>query len=178
MRIERGTARIAIIGDLYTLKIANIHLRSGLKCLWHYGRGGAKALKSYFSFPIDSPVAFKYQFVRGVSENLREFRTSKTLGDIVVPTRFSFLGIFNIQETAKLHNLSQRLLWVEQCSKIGDELWKDPHTLSSPENYGIHEGRLKIIDYGGARTFSVILKYRQQFREVFDTLSRLSAQAK
>ena len=177
MRIAKGTARIAVIGDRYTVKIANIHLRLGLMCLYSHGRRGAKSLVSYINWPIDSSASFKYHFIRGISENRREYRTSKALGDIVVPTRFSFLGILNIQETAEPHNLTPKSLWVGLRAKIGDGLkFTDAHTFSEPDNYGIHKGKLKLIDYGGETANSTMLKYQRQFREVLGTLFRLAAQ--
>ena len=136
-------------------------------------RGAFSALRKYFTRP-EGPYGrgFRNDFLRGIFENWREAHYSKTLGEIAVPTRFSFLGIFNIQDTAQPHNLKARDLWPEFVTNIGDDLWKDPHTFSTEEdNFGVHRGRLKLIDYGGRETIPLLLKYRKRF---LDSLTRLT----
>lgn len=200
MRIVRGTARIAIVGNRYTLKLANVHLQEGLASLVGkvkfeakaavclipdsykfgalekrslMGRGAFRAIINYFTRP-EGRHNFRYYFLRGLLENLREAHYSETLGEIAVPTRFSFLGAFNIQDTAQPHNLKERDLWPEFVTNVGDDLWKDPHTFSTEEdNFGVHMGRLKLIDYGGRETIPLLLKYRAKFLESLSRLTRL-----
>jgi hypothetical protein len=136
-------------------------------------RGAFSAFRKYFT-KTEGQHGLRYYFLRGFFENWREAQYSETLGEIAVPTRFSFLGIFNIQDTAQPHDLQDRDLWVEFATNVGEDLWTDPHTFSTEvDNFGVHMGRLKLIDYGGRETIPLLLEHRARFLESLSRLTRL-----
>ena len=169
MRIASGSARMVVVGKRYAVKVANINFSNAIKDFrWRVRK--RLPLKIYFSRPPEVLGGIQYHLLRGICENRREARFSKILGDIVVPTRFSFLGIFNVQETAGPHNLDGiHDIFMGLVGRIG-AVQKDRHTFAHGNNFGIHDGRLKIIDYGSKEACSVLLLHAREFRSALDVV--------
>ena len=173
MRVAVGTARIAFIGESHTLKIPRIYPIEGTKQLIRVAKEGISIIKRELKYHIDAPGTFKYLLLRGIQENRREYRLSQRLQGLVVPTRFSFLGIFNIQATAKPHNLTVKELYDGVVKKLGSNIWKDNHLFTDVNNFGIYKGQLKLIDYGGIKSEEFLLEYRRLIGESLDELSKV-----
>lgn len=40
-------------------------------------------------------------------------------------------------------------LWCHLNELVGEVVWKDSHAFASARNFGVVDGRLKMVDYGG-----------------------------
>jgi hypothetical protein len=56
---------------------------------------------------------------------------------------------------------------------LGESLHEADHVFQFSDNFGVHNGRLKLIDYGGKRTVQLILGHREKIVEAFDELNGL-----
>ncbi len=111
---------------------------------------------------------FKVTVLRGFKKNRIERRASELLGDIAVPTYFSS-GIFNVQAAAQPHGLDGELILDFLFGRIEDcRLYDADHAFKRSDNYGVHEGRLKFLDYGNSAAVQLMLAYREQFRAALD----------
>ncbi|MDD4179620.1 MAG: hypothetical protein PHH14_06210 [Candidatus Margulisbacteria bacterium] len=160
MNIIKGTNRIAIVGKSYTIKFVRIPFRAAIRevvsIAKNYHKYNWKAAKLAIKL-----TEFNGPF-RGIWANYREWSASAQLGDNVVPTRFSFLDLFNVVETASLLNLP-RLKHTYEYPGYGDV-----HTFREPGNYGWHKGKLKLLDYGSPKVIKYLLENGAQFRRQLD----------
>jgi hypothetical protein len=180
MKIEIGLSRVALVGRSYTLKLPRINLTGSAKRIKNIlKRGGGRkwgALVDYFVAPTDRWFCFRHDLFKGIAANRREARLSGQLQDVVVPTRFSFLGILNIQETAdQSRRVDVSFIWGEIYGQIGkEEMDRDfpalSHTFAHPENYGFHEGRPKLLDYGNKRIGEFLLSHAAFMRKLLSAL--------
>jgi len=166
MRIKRGRTRIAIVSERMTLKIPNIPLGKAVRKLSSELRGIAQdcwqmkqwPTKAFLKVEVVSREPFIHFF--GFTANRLEARNSVALGEMVVPTRYSFLGILNVMETATQSGINP--------SAFAKEFRLGGHTFSHVENYGIHEGSLKLLDYGDSKAISILQLQCQSFRWELD----------
>lgn len=164
MKIAKGTSRIAISCENYTAKLPRFHpdalriLPTRLKEFFDIYHLKGEFLRKYFLNPEDEN-AFQKEQIRGLLANLRESKWSKALGNLVVPTRYSFLGLVNIQETAKVPQLPENELRKLARTLRGNP---DPHTFHEPGNYGLHDGQLKLLDYGEYGVAQFLFDNRQR----------------
>lgn len=176
MEIRKGSSRIAFRGKNLTCKIPffppdRLKLIPGdlrlMKQMY-----GWKGLADYFTDTEDL-TSFQQRFMAGWLANIREALWSRRLGDAVVPTHFSLGGFLNIQSSAeKCNGLDQGILRKVIKAEIGAPL--DAHTFFSPENYGIHDENVKLLDYGYQGVGDSILKYRDAFKRALAVLTSLT----
>jgi hypothetical protein len=177
MKIEKGTSRVALVGDKLTVKVPMFNVRrligdvrKALQSKW--------ALKEFFS-GAERAGTLSF-FLRGLKENLREASLSKELADLVIPTRLSILGIINIQDSAS-EILSPEdniysAFWKKLINSIDREEFKNneriirrgPHTLEQPDNFGLHGGRIKLLDYGEKGLDDLLREYGRLLQEVLE----------
>ena len=162
MKVAFGSTRIVIVGKQYTVKCAHFHPLMTVHELVGCAKRGKQELKLFMSAPETAWGGFKNIFLRGVLCNKREAKYSTELGEIAVPTRFSLFGIFNIQETASSHRYDRGLLWKIFFDIIGKDLRAADHTFAGEQSFGMHGGRMKIIDYGSARFPELLIKHKQE----------------
>ena len=170
MRVLKGTTRIALIGNKYTIKLPRVYSKTLLADIKTLGEKGKLI-----------PLFRLYGLIfRGIKSNFWEFYGSLKLGDIVMPTRFSFFGIFNIQDTAtSIEGFSH-----DEFSIISQEI-KDAmaiaegteHTIFSQKNYGFHQGKIKLIDCGNKNIIEVLMQSKDSFRRALDTIQQLRIQS-
>ena len=104
MEVKKGSSRIAFCGEKLTAKVPYFPLSNlgiiptDLKNYWQM-YDGWDGIVEYFTNP-EELTCFQERFLRGWLENVREALWSKRLGDLVVPTYFSFAGFLNLQSTA------------------------------------------------------------------------------
>jgi hypothetical protein len=180
MKIEIGLTRLALVGRSYTLKLPRINLigpaRRVKNILKREGEGKWHSLADYFAAPTDRWHSFRHDLFKGIAANWREARLSAQLQDVVVPTRFSFLGILNIQDTAdQSRRVDVSFIWGEIYGQIGkEEMDRDfpalSHAFAHPENYGFHEGRPKLLDYGNKRIGEFLLSHAAFMRKLLSNL--------
>ena len=169
MKIEKGTSRIAIVGECATLKIPKLRLGlviSGIKDAIERHR-----LPKYLTGNEKNTLSLANHLLRGWLENWREWRLSKEIAGTVVPTRFSIFGIINLQDTApNVDSLEYGDVYIA-LSKIIDKdlVFKHGgHTLPESENFGMHDGKLKIRDYGELGLDVLLKNYGKQLQQALD----------
>ena len=173
MEIKRGSSRIAVCGDSLIMKIPYFPpdrlkvLPSDLRTSWQMD--GWKGLVEYFTDPDDC-TCFQQRFLGGWLANVREALWSRSLGDTVVPTHFSLAGLLNIQSTAEGANFDIATLRQAVKAEIQDHI-TDAHTFLSPDNYGRHNGQVKLLDYGSRGAGDFVEKHRIAFRKALTALS-------
>jgi|GEM_PF-1822337 len=183
MKIARGQTRIALVGNKYTVKLPVIRAK--------YFLGTLKATLSLKYEPVvvlddEEDLAFSRfahlsnvfrQFVlNGFKCNWSEYVNSKKFSGVAVPTRFSFLGALNIQDTVLTTDFSQeeRALLYEE---IPDTRAKMGHVFTMEGNFGLHSGKIKFVDYGDWRTIDGLMKHKDDLRRVFDVIQQMKGQS-
>jgi hypothetical protein len=88
----------------------------------------------------------------GIMANCQEWQFyRKTKNVFVMPTYFSFFGLFNIQKRGKKIDFwGEAGAWhyIHNNIENHQQPFCDGHTLASIENFCLDNGRLKIVDYG------------------------------
>lgn len=168
MKIRFGIGRIAIITKRYTLKLPKVDPRQ----IYRDVRELAKApdlIGFYFRDSADYDWSFRNSVTVGFSENWVEARASRVLGDAVVPTVFSFLGIFNVQRTAREHGVHYGEIVRALTPVLGRKnIFEEGHTFYGEENFGLDGGKLKLLDYGRKRVVQIVLEKRDAVRQALD----------
>jgi len=170
MRIAKGTTRIALIGKRYTLKIPKVYGKTLLDDIKVFSRKGR----------FTTVAKLHRLTLEGVKSNLWEFYGSLRLGEIVVPTRFSFFGIFNIQDSASPiigFSYDEFALILKEIKSAIVIAEGTEHTIFSQKNYGFHEGKIKLIDCGNKNLIQILMRSRESFRKALDTIQQLRIQS-
>jgi len=97
--------------------------------------------------------------VNGLVENWSEWRFSKTMGEqaFILPTYISLFGLLNICPYSddfpadKFKGLEKKMGDMSN----GSIAW-DSHHFTNSKNFCVHQGCIKMRDYGGASTQKVI----------------------
>lgn len=91
-------------------------------------------------------------FFGGIMANRQERKFyKKTKNIFVMPTYFSFLGLFNIQKRGeKITFWDDKGVWfyIHDNCQNHEQPFCDGHTLSNIDNYCLDNEHLKIVDYG------------------------------
>jgi len=164
MKIEKGTTRIAIIGERSTLKLPRLQIQATIAWIRHSIKRGR--LREYLTGSGRVP-SLSPHLLGGILANKREWRLSRKTTDILVPTRFSIFGLMNIQDTAEDVEFPEAAVAVKLYGSMPDEVLFEQHghTFQGSDNFGIHDGRLKLLDYGGVGLESVINQYEEVIAE-------------
>ncbi len=100
-------------------------------------------------------ASFGINLLGGIMANYQEYKFYiKTKNIFVMPTYFSFLGIFNIQKRGeKIDFWKDRDIWLYLCSnsKKREQPMCDSHTFLCIDNFVLDNGHLKMVDYGSRR---------------------------
>ena len=105
-----------------------------------------------------------------VFENWSEFvfyRKNKSY-KLLVPTYFSAFGLINIQRYCEPLKMSHHDVWCQLLEKCGDVVWKDSHAFSNIDNFGVHEGKIQMVDYGSEETQEVLAICAEKIFSDFD----------
>lgn len=179
MEKKEGSCRTAYVGEKYTVKIPEIKLaiatlRFGIKC---YRHGGWQSFRRWLSQEEEAILSLRGG-LRGIFENLREILSSNDLEGIVVPTRLS-IGLINIMPTAEPvesvgiddENMYERIFKILMDEVGYDIVKQDRHGFANPNNYGVSNGEVRLLDYGGRKANSILLKHREAFRRALVRIS-------
>lgn len=165
----RGTSRVVVVGDNYVAKLPLPKLKdvkSFISCAKLYIKQKRwNELRALMFTGEESPHSFCGRILRGWFENLREAELSEELGDIVVPTRFSLFGVLNIMDRADVLGEStvDDVLLAPFCDRLtAPHRAVSRHTFSNPKNFGWHDGRLKLVDYGAYKLYEVLTENRDK----------------
>ncbi|MCK9186118.1 hypothetical protein M0P48_01630 [Candidatus Gracilibacteria bacterium] len=172
MEIHKGTSRIAFVGGNLTVKVPNPHTLRHLAKIFEYLKlGDLEELRNWFGYTEGNCVGFRWA-ISGLLQNWREFLLSKELSVIAVPTRLSIFGLLNVQDTAQNlpSTISDKDLFVTMGMAIGPEIMKDPHSVYGTDNFGIHDGRAKMRDYGNVKIGPILKGHIDPIREALKNL--------
>lgn len=169
MEIKHGYSRSVLIFKNYVIKFPRIYLKNAFnrakeekrrkRLWWHLNRW---TYMHYLSI-------HRYLF-KGIIDNWLEYVFFiKSRHVIIVPTYFSFFGLFNIQ--ARAHEFDGKKFRQKCWGVLGEitdwEVFNASHEFSSVSNYGIYNRRLRLFDYGNKRAQVVIVKYSKELSEQF-----------
>jgi hypothetical protein len=115
-------------------------------------------------------VGFKSLLFGGLADNWNEFIFFvRTRNKFLQPTYFSFLGLINLQKYGEPTGLNYRSLWHQIIDLIGPKDCRDDaHHFSSPANFCLQRGKLRILDYGSRATQKIVAKYGEKIYDCFD----------
>lgn len=127
-----------------------------------------KALIRNLLYPISNPFGFKYLLLNGVASNWREFWFyQKTRDPFLQPTPFSLFGLLNIQRADLPCSIDHRKLFLQMRILTENEAMKDNHHFDDPRNFCLHEGKLRILDYGSHKTQLIVNRYGEKIYQHF-----------
>jgi len=173
MEIRKGTTRIAFVDEGSTVKVPRPTLIY-------------KGFQSLTRLLMDSrPVFWKIVQgnehctcsplfnLQGLFANQREGRHWHELRDIVVPTRSLLGGLLAIQPTTADIAFSKGEPWNAMSERLYEEIFdaNGQHTLQNPRNYGMHEGKVRIRDFGGLGIPQLLMKYQETFHAALAQLT-------
>jgi hypothetical protein len=176
MEIKHGSCRTAFVGERVTVKVPKVHVRNAATLLREALETRNLAfIKSVVLGRDDELFTLSENLLKGWLENLREARGSAELKGVVVPTRFSVLGVINVMDTAEdIHigelELSRAFKEEGLKSAIAENSDFD-HTTASPSNFGKIEGVVYLRDYGERGVGQLLQKNHKAFRRALDRLS-------
>lgn len=174
MQVHVGSSRYALVNGTYAFKVPRFDFITQLKLLkTQYELSGVSGILNWLRRSEDSMWSLKRLLVRGFSQNLREGILSRKLRDIVVPTYLTVFGLFNVQAKSEPINLEIDDVIRTLEEHVGDDVWKDEHTFCNPENYGVHNGKVKLRDYGGKKANGVLIEHREDLKNAFGAMQLL-----
>ena len=156
-RIHSGETRIVYVGDEDAIKVPNIMWYKGLKSMPKMYIRDRDILKliQWFRHPSNVKASLKWILSVGWKENRREAKLTNDFSNIVVPTRHSLGGgAVNIMDAVPIvRSVSdiERENIAHIYGKYGLSGAQRPemeHPFFSTANYGVHDGRVKMVDYG------------------------------
>ena len=147
MKIVQGTSRVVFIGDELVAKTPRLKdARAPKYFIQRLLERGCS--KKTLGFAID---LLRLESTVGITANRAEAQLFNDFPHLVVPIRFHLgrLGLINVQDKAEPFDLEYRT----RHSIFTDELDRNValigHTIEGDDNFGIHDGRIKIVDGGG-----------------------------
>ena len=174
----KGTSRTAYVGESLTIKIPNFNIKRAISTLIRASRNGIAGIREYITGKEGNPSSISFSLLRGIRENIRERVLSKTELDFLVPTRLSILGLINFQDTATATDSKDDEIYeaffrkLTQLPNFKDEdekmLRAGGHTLPQAKNYGIHDGKVKLLDYGEVGLDKLLAKYGYLLQQVLE----------
>lgn len=148
IQVRWGATRFVILIGPIAIKIARVKpLRSIYKLLLHWQNGEIKKrLLDYADMPING--GFQYVLC-GFISNLNEYALSRTgQHTVLVPTLFTFFGIFNIQKRGEDVDPLELLFqnpFEKDLKDMPELLLVD---MTRAENFCLYEGQICLADYG------------------------------
>jgi hypothetical protein len=119
--------------------------------------------------PSDCTYGYKNWLFGGIMANWREFVFfHKTKHPFLLPTRFSFFGLFNIQTAGEPCLIKYVDLWCQLYELTDGKVFADSHHFENPNNFCFNGGVLRMLDYGSKRTHKVIADFGEKILKSFD----------
>lgn len=126
-------------------------------------------LKRHLTYRLEILGGFWGLLLRGLIANWSEFCFyRKTRNPFLQPTYFSLFGFLNIQRYDEPCQMKDLNLWRHFCALTGNEVKNDPHHFRESHNFSLHNGKLRILDYGDRRTQKIVLKQGEKIAEFFN----------
>ena len=175
MKIIRGSDRIVLTLPSFgiVIKFAKIRLKDIVIDIILYlkDRRTWKTMLKFFKYHHCQVGGFKYYLFNGIISNKLEYKLwRKTKHQILVPTIFSFFGLFNIQKFVQVpKDKTDADFWCQFNMIVRKKwLWHDSHAFSNFENFTIETGKVQFIDYGSKAVIGVVLQFGDLIYEKFD----------
>jgi hypothetical protein len=183
--LAKGTSRyvIAIPALGIVLKLARIRFDAleSIGRAYCYHRQDKKPIGEF----IERLYRLRYKFLeqswigwtRGMADNLRERSYYKhgcfPFRLLLQPTYLSLLGLINVQRYGTPIGSAESelgILFYHQVYGIARQsLILDGHHWSNAANFHIHNGALKVLDYGGEQTQKILDTYGFELFRRFDS---------
>ncbi len=155
MKIKKGGTRIVFVFRKFVVKIPRINIFRALYRLFlHIKRNDIKQSLLAFSEKSLTAGAIEYIFA-GFFSNYREcnfYKNHKSM-EMLVPVKCNFFGLILVQE--KAFEIEEDI-FPEWFVYLDNFLLKnfsdDKNDLCVSRNFGIHRGKIKLLDYGKEST--------------------------
>lgn len=177
MEIKSGHYKTVFILEKIVIKFPRIRFKDAFlasKRLNSKGRLFDHLIKirNYKAINTDYASIQVYLF-RAIIENFFELVFYKKYKfNFLVPTYYSFFGLFTIQKKVKQYNSYRGEHWIKLVKVLDNDIYRGGHTFMAEENYGFDEGKLKILDYGDKRVRDVLLEYSKGIEDDFIILEK------
>lgn len=164
--IHRGNTRIVWVFHYFgfAIKFPIIDVRlfmRGIKiCLYDDRHEVLRSLKLYLTSSIECDASAKLHLFGGIVANWNEFIFYCKHGHnrFLMPTIFSFFGLFNIMLSGKEIGEAARL-YKTLSDATNKETGGDRHHFQHEGNFCSWMGGLSIVDYGGRKTQKILLRH-------------------
>lgn len=171
MEIKKGQNRVVLIFPKLkiAIKFPLVRFYLTIKELFCY-KNDWDLLRKRCTWPIEAP-GFKRFLLGGAYANWNEFYFYlKTRHPFIQPTYFSLFGLLNVQ----MYDEPCRAEWTNFFTQL-DELTdrkasEDPHHFANPRNFCLHDGKLRMLDYGGRKARDVITRYGVTIHKKFNPM--------
>jgi hypothetical protein len=169
VEIKRGHYRIVLVFKNFVIKFPRIYFWSAIRiAIWAHYRGKEARSMVWKISNYNHELTIPKFLLKGIIDNWHEcLYFKKTRSAFLVPTYFTFFGLFNIQARAlpwDYNNLNHYGLLYDLTR---GEVSKCGHDFEDEKNFGIHKNRLKMLDYGSEKTQKILEKYSKQIEEGF-----------
>ncbi len=168
-----GGSRIVLVLPFLgiAIKFPRVRLVNMARLMWSKFEGKPlrvgfrRALLSLFRYDVDTLWAPKWLLFKGFVDNWREWRFSGEFHHPVVARTHLFLGVtvqvyakplsFCAEEMGKDGlGFARRFLPI-----IGDEIARDAHHFENPQNFGVMDGHLVVVDYASPTVQAILRTY-------------------
>ncbi|NCN07718.1 hypothetical protein GW933_03415 [Candidatus Falkowbacteria bacterium] len=166
MVIKKGNYRIVIVIGSLVIKLPRVRLKSAIQCLIFEIKHGL--ISKYYSNAILYAPSSKTNLFGGIISNWQEYQFyHQTKLPILMPTYFSFFGLFNIQKRGKLLDVNRKDLFQQLYDLTNGEVFDDSHAFANPANFCLQNGKLVMIDYS-KKSRNVLIKYGEKIQQEFN----------
>lgn len=159
--VKRGTTRVVWVFPQFgfAIKFPVFFFKNFFKSLWHFRRKW-KYLYKFFTYESEVHHSARFCMFKGLLDNWREFIffISNSKQPFLLPTYFSFFGIFTVSAVGKEIPDEIRLYSFIYNATDGDS-GKDGHHFAENNNFCFFKGYIRMRDYGSKRTQEIIAKH-------------------
>jgi hypothetical protein len=172
MEIKQGKTRIVLIGEERVAKIPHPKNLSIIRKAIQ-GREKDFLLKKEARTRVLEIISMVAGI--GIQANKREAKLFEDFPDLVVPIRFQInsLGLLNIQDKAEPFGIS----WEDRhkifTDNIGRMVMSINHTIEGTGNFGVHEGKIKIVDGGDYGLEKILHTNRKAFERALSIMEEM-----
>lgn len=109
-------------------------------------------------------------FIDGIKDNSREAELSDELSDVVLPVRFSVLGLVNIQDSAPKAKFPKSDFGVIMGHHITDA--DTVEVLEHSGEFAVVDDEMKIVDFGESGISSRLVYWNEKVKAALSELSQ------
>jgi hypothetical protein len=153
MEIKKGTFRTALVFKGFVIKLPRIYLSKALETFFKTLKVGG-VIYHFRRYNWEQYNTIPNYLLKGIIDNWLEYvfyKKNKSF-QLLVPTIFSLFGLLNIQSYCEPLECKEEDLWCQLSEIAGESIWKDSHAFANPKNFGVYEGKIRMMDYGSKET--------------------------